>query len=90
MLRAELSGDVYLRARLAGSTPSGATPCGRWGGWATTRRSPTGTSSARSSDAKVIAGLVVGALREAYGVAHPLLLTYHAWGPAAAEPPSWD
>ena len=83
MLRAELSGDAYL-------TPASrldAEWCDalRVMGWlGNDDEEPNWYIESPLAEVKVVAGLVVGALREAYGVAHPLLLTYHAWGPAAA------
>ncbi|WP_457188635.1 T3SS (YopN, CesT) and YbjN peptide-binding chaperone 1 [Nocardioides sp. P5_E3] len=83
MLRAELSGDVYLppASRLGAEWCDALLTMGWMGN---DDEEPNWYVERPLGDAKVVAGLVVGALREAYGVAHPLLLTYHAWGPAAA------
>jgi len=83
MLRAELSGDVYLTP--ASRLDTEWCDALRAMGWlGNDDEEPNWYVERPLGDVKVVAGLVVGALREAYGVAHPLLLTYHAWGPAAA------
>ena len=85
MLRAELSGNAYLAAaheltdewceslRMMGWRGNDETE----GNWVLER--PT-------ADAGIIAAMVVGALREAFGVEHPQLLTYDALGPHAEQP----
>lgn len=84
MLRTELGGDVYLTP----ASQLGAEWCEtlRLMGWQGNHDYELNWFVQRPvGDAKLVSAMVVGALREAYGVAHPLLLTYRAWGPAAAE-----
>lgn len=82
MMRTELGGNAYL------------TPTSQLGDeWCDTLRvmgwlgnddeEPNWYIERPVGDAKLVSAMVVGALREAFGVAHPLLLTYRAWGQAA-------
>ena len=83
MVRAELSGDAYLAPanRLERRVVRVPAADGVEGN---DEEEPNWFVERPVGDAKIVAALVVGALREAYGVAHPLLLTYRAWGPGAA------
>lgn len=86
MVRAELSGNAYLlpqyqlgaagRALLegmgwAGNVVDGGIEDRNW------------SLDRPAADAAEIAGRVTWALRSLFGIAHPHLLTYDAWGPAA-------
>ena len=83
MVRTELGGDAYL-------TPAHQLSAELWEflrllGWQGNDEEELNWFVERPlGDAKLVSAMVVGALREAYGVVHPLLLTYRAWGPAAA------
>ena len=83
MVRAELGGDAYL----APANQLSAEWCEtlRLMGWQGNDEEELNWFVERPvGDAKLVSAMVVGALREAYGVVHPLLLTYRAWGPVAA------
>lgn len=79
MLRAELSGNVYLAPAyvLTDEWCESLRSMG-WGG--NDEAEPNWFVERPVGDARSIAALVVAALRLAFGVAHPQLLTYRAWG----------
>jgi hypothetical protein len=82
MLRAELSGNAYLGV----AHQLGAESCEalRMMGWLGNDESDGNWYVERPlAEAAVIAATVVGALREVFGVEHPQLLTYNAFGPNA-------
>ena len=80
MVRAELSGDAYLAPlhRLDAEAASSLS----LGGWLGNDEEELNWYVERSvADANLVALTVVWALRDVFGVAHPQLLTYSAWGP---------
>lgn len=82
MMRAELSGNAYLSVAYR----LDADACGalRMMGWLGNDELEGNWYVERPlADAPVMAATVVGALREVFGVAHPQLLTYNAFGPHA-------
>lgn len=87
MVRAELSGNAYLASAyvLTEEWCESLTSMG-WAG--NDESEPNWYVERPVEDAKNIAALVVASLRLAFGIAHPQLLTYRAWGcnaDAAAE-----
>jgi len=91
MIRAEVSGNAYLRASFRLGTDAAA--------WFTSLDWAGGGQSAEAGDveernwhievavefADEVARTVVQAFRQHFGIPHPQLLTYQAWGPAADE-----
>lgn len=83
VLHTEVSGNAYLEPQFV--LGQGACEAMRSSGWAGAdddeknwfRDDPLGA-------VPEVAGRVVAALRDRFGVTHPDLLTYRAWGPAAA------
>lgn len=90
-IRAEVSGNAYLREHFRLGTDAA--------GWFTRLGWEGGEQPAEDGDveernwhiempverAGEIATTVVQALRQHFGIPHPQLLTYQAWGPAAVE-----
>lgn len=84
LLLAELSGDAYLAPlhRLDAESASSLS----LGGWLGNDDEELNWFVERSlSDANLVALMVVWALRDVFGVAHPQLLTYNAWGPNSSS-----
>lgn len=83
-VRAELSGNAYLAPAyvLTDEWCESMTSMG-WAG--NDESEPNWYVERPVEDAKNIAALVVASLRLAFGVAHPQLLTYRAWGANADE-----
>lgn len=90
MIRAEISGNAYLRPQFQlGVDASG------WfnrAGWAGGAADADGVGNVEERNWYVVApvdgvegvaSVVVEALRDRFGIVHPQLLTYRAWGPAA-------
>lgn len=88
MIRAEISGDYYLLPQYRlGADPAGLATVLCWAG---NDAAPDGDAEKRNwfverplAESEVIASQVVWVLRHHFGIAHPHLLTYRAWGPAA-------
>lgn len=82
MIRAELSGNAYLAPvhHLADEWCDGLRMMG-WSG--NDEAEPNWYVERPLADAGIVAATVVGALRQAFGVEHPQLLTYNAFGPHA-------
>lgn len=84
MVRAELSGDAYLAPLHRLDAESGSSL--RLGGWLGNDEQELNWYVERPvSDAHFIALMIVWALRDVFGVAHPQLLTYKAWGPNSSS-----
>lgn len=84
MVRAELSGDAYLAPlhRLDAESASSLS----LGGWLGNDNEELNWYLERSvADANLLALTVVWALRDVFGVTHPQLLTFNAWGPNSAS-----
>lgn len=83
MLRAELAGNVHLpQACELSAEECDTLELMGWRG--NDEEEPNWFVDRPVAHAKGTAALVVGALRAVFGVAHPHLLTYEAWGPNAA------
>lgn len=88
-LHTEVSGDAYLRAEFRlGAGDWAAMRSAGWSGAA--EEEPNWFRDDPLASAVQVARSVVIALRERFGVAHPDLLTYRAWGPAADEAAQLD
>jgi hypothetical protein len=81
MLHAELSGNTFLSA--AHQLSDEWCDSLRLMGWRGNDDEPNWFVEHPTKEAAVVAAMVVGALREAFGVEHPLLLTYESFGPNA-------
>lgn len=81
MLHAELSGNTFLAA--AHQLSDEWCDSLRLMGWRGNDDEPNWFVEHPSRDAAVVAAMVVGALREAFGIEHPQLLTYESFGPNA-------
>jgi hypothetical protein len=93
MIRAEISGNAYLRPqfRLGYDAAAWLTRMG-WSGGAVTAadgvdalEEPNWYVVAPLDRIEEVARVVVAAMRDRFGIVHPQLLTYQAWGPAADE-----
>ena len=87
MLRGEVAGNTYLAEKYQLTREQGAML--RALGW-TCDRDGDGERlnwyvECAVADAPMLAHLTVCALRDVYAIVHPHLLTYRAWGPAAAR-----
>jgi hypothetical protein len=90
MIRAEVSGNAFLRHQFRLGEDAGA-----WFtrmGWAGGEAAEVDDLDERNwyvvaplDRADEVAGVVVEAMRDHFGIVHPQLLTYQAWGPAADE-----
>ncbi|KRA37920.1 MULTISPECIES: T3SS (YopN, CesT) and YbjN peptide-binding chaperone 1 [unclassified Nocardioides] len=90
MIRAEVSGNAYLRTQFRLGSEAAAWFTGL--GWVGGEQSEAGDVEEGNwhiempvECADEIVGTVVQALRQHFGIPHPQLLTYQAWGPAADE-----
>lgn len=93
MIRAEISGDAYLRPQFRLGMDAAV--------WFT-RKGWAGGASADADEGEErnwyvfapldhsdeVARVVVEAMRDRFGMVHPQLLTYQAWGPGSDEPSS--
>jgi hypothetical protein len=90
MIRAEVSGDARLRPqfRLSDDAPAWFTRKG-WAGGAAANADEGEERNwyvvAPLDRVDEIARVVVETMRDRFGIVHPQLLTYQAWGPAADE-----
>lgn len=82
MIRAEISGDAYLRPHYR-LDADGASLLARMGWQGNDEVDPNWYVERPVTEASEVAHLVVWALRHHFGIAHPQLLTHRAWGPAA-------
>ncbi|WP_183093205.1 TY-Chap domain-containing protein [Nocardioides stalactiti] len=86
MLRAEISGNAYVLPQYALDDAGSAFL--RGAGWQGNEDDEVGEHNwyveVPLADAGSVAHQVVCVLRAHFGIAHPQLLTYNAWGPAAA------
>jgi len=87
MVRAEISGNAYLRSHYALDEAGCAFLLDA--GWEGNEEDEDGERNwyfhTPAADASDVAHHVVCVLRFHFGIAHPQLLTYNAWGPAADE-----
>lgn len=89
-IRAEISGNAYLRAHFRlGDDAAGWFAQMGWAGGTTAEADDLEERNwyvaAPLDQGEEVARVVVEAMRDRFGIVHPQLLTYQAWGPAADE-----